>query len=151
MPEKPLTEGLGYYARRCRTTSRSTIIDTLKTKYKLVDRAKTERYRPNSTSTIAEHQTAVSMTCLASKLSGGNQQRVVLANWLAVNSQELLVDEPTNGVDIGAKAEIHKMLRDLAEKCISIILVSSELPEILAIADRMLVMRRGRLCVNSMV
>ena len=81
---------------------------------------------------------------LATKLSGGNQQRVVLSKWLAVDPKILLVDEPTNGIDVGAKAEIHKLLRDLAEGGISIIMVSSELPEILAIADRVIVMRRGK-------
>lgn len=81
----------------------------------------------------------------ASKLSGGNQQRVVIVKWLARESKILLVDEPTNGIDVGAKMEIHRILRDLAETGISIILVSSELPEILAIADRIIVMRRGRI------
>lgn len=80
-----------------------------------------------------------------SKLSGGNQQRVSIAKWLARNSRILLVDEPTSGIDVGAKMEIHQILRNLAEAGISIILVSSELPEILAIADRILVMRRGRI------
>jgi ABC-type sugar transport system ATPase subunit len=81
----------------------------------------------------------------ASKLSGGNQQRIVIVKWLARESKILLVDEPTNGIDVGAKMEIHRILRDLAEAGISIILVSSELPEILAIADRIIVMRRGRI------
>ncbi len=80
-----------------------------------------------------------------SKLSGGNQQRVVLAKWLAQNPKVLIVDEPTNGIDVGAKSEIHRLLRDLADQGMGIILVSSELPEILAIADRILVMRRGRI------
>ncbi len=80
-----------------------------------------------------------------SKLSGGNQQRVVLAKWLAQNPRVLVVDEPTNGIDVGAKSEIHRLLRDLADRGMGIILVSSELPEILAIADRILVMRRGRI------
>lgn len=82
---------------------------------------------------------------LATKLSGGNQQRVVLAKWLALDPKILLVDEPTNGIDVGAKAEIHKLLRDLAGSGISIIMVSSELPKILAIADRVIVMRRGKI------
>lgn len=83
-----------------------------------------------------------------SKLSGGNQQRVVLAKWLTKSPTILIVDEPTNGIDVGAKAEIHKILRDLSESGIGIILVSSELPEILAIADRILVMRRGRIAAE---
>jgi ABC-type sugar transport system ATPase subunit len=79
------------------------------------------------------------------QFSGGNQQRVVLAKWLANNPEILIVDEPTNGVDVGAKAEIHQILRDLAAKGIGIIMISSELPEILAVSDRILVMRRGRI------
>ncbi len=80
----------------------------------------------------------------AAKLSGGNQQRVVIAKWLATNPKILIVDEPTNGIDVGAKAEIHRLLRQLAESGLGIIVVSSELPEILAICDRVVVMKRGR-------
>ncbi len=142
MPENRLTEGL-VLRKTMSDNITVTIIDTLKTKYKLVDRAKQKDIVEQYIHSLNIRPPYPDM--LASKLSGGNQQRVVLAKWLAVNSQVWLVDEPTNGVDIGAKAEIHKMLRDLAEKGISIILVSSELPEILAIADRILVMRRGRI------
>jgi ABC-type sugar transport system ATPase subunit len=81
----------------------------------------------------------------ANKLSGGNQQRVVLAKWVAANPKVLIIDEPTNGVDVGAKEEIHNILRDLARRGIGIIMVSSELPEVLAVSDRILVMRRGRI------
>jgi ABC-type sugar transport system ATPase subunit len=79
------------------------------------------------------------------QLSGGNQQRVVIAKWLAINPQILIIDEPTQGIDVGAKSEIHKLLRELAAKGMGIIMVSSELPEVLAISDRILVMRRGRI------
>lgn len=78
------------------------------------------------------------------KLSGGNQQRVVIAKWLATSPKILIVDEPTNGIDVGAKAEIHRLLRELAQSGLGIIVVSSELPEILAICDRVVVMKRGR-------
>ncbi|MDR2519238.1 MAG: sugar ABC transporter ATP-binding protein [Spirochaetaceae bacterium] len=81
----------------------------------------------------------------ASKLSGGNQQRVVLAKWLAAAPKILIVDEPTNGIDVGAKTEIHQILRDLAAAGMGVIVISSELPEIIAIADRVIVMRRGRI------
>lgn len=84
----------------------------------------------------------------ASKLSGGNQQRVVIAKWLATNPKMLIIDEPTNGVDIGAKNEIHQMLRDLADQGMGIIMISSELPEILALSTRILVMRRGRIAAE---
>ncbi|MGE0074244.1 MAG: sugar ABC transporter ATP-binding protein [Sphaerochaetaceae bacterium] len=85
---------------------------------------------------------------ITSKLSGGNQQRVVLSKWLATDPKVLIVDEPTNGIDIGAKADIHQLLRDLSEQGMSIIVISSELPEILAIGDRVLVMRRGKIAAT---
>jgi ABC-type sugar transport system ATPase subunit len=80
-----------------------------------------------------------------SKLSGGNQQRVVIAKWVASDPKVLIIDEPTNGVDVGAKEEIHNIMRELAKRGIGIIMVSSDLPEILAVSDRILVMRRGRI------
>ncbi len=79
------------------------------------------------------------------KLSGGNQQKVVVAKWVASKPKLLIIDEPTNGVDVGAKEEIHNILRELAKQGIGVIMVSSELPEILAVSDRILVMRRGRI------
>jgi ABC-type sugar transport system ATPase subunit len=84
-----------------------------------------------------------------SKLSGGNQQRVVLSKWLATNPKILIVDEPTNGIDVGAKTEIHQILRNLAGAGIAVIVISSELPEILAIADRVIIMRRGRITAEK--
>mgnify|MGYP000929968059 CR=1 FL=1 len=81
---------------------------------------------------------------LAMQLSGGNQQKVVLAKWISTNARVLIVDEPTNGVDIGAKDEIHKILRDIANQGTAVIMISSELVEILACSDRVMVMRRGR-------
>jgi len=82
---------------------------------------------------------------LASKFSGGNQQRIVIAKWLATNPKVLIVDEPTNGIDIGAKAEIHSLLRELAKSGLGIIVISSELPEILSVCDRVAIMRRGNI------
>ncbi|MGJ4848823.1 sugar ABC transporter ATP-binding protein [Bacillota bacterium Meth-B3] len=81
----------------------------------------------------------------ALKLSGGNQQKVVVAKWLATSPKVLIVDEPTNGIDVGSKSEIHHLLRDLADRGMAVIMVSSELPEIFSISDRILVMRRGRI------
>ncbi len=74
-------------------------------------------------------------------LSGGNQQKVVLGKWLIRNSNILLLDEPTKGIDVGAKAEFYRMIRDLADQGVTILLVSSELPEIMALCDRVLVMK----------
>ena len=77
-------------------------------------------------------------------LSGGNQQKTTLARWLATQPKLLIMDEPTHGVDVGAKAEIYELMRNLADQGISIMLISSELPEILALADRIVVMHEGR-------
>ena len=78
------------------------------------------------------------------KLSGGNQQKVMLAKWLEIKPRILIFDEPTRGVDVGAKAEVHNIIRDLAKQGVAIIVISSDLPEVLALADRILVMREGR-------
>jgi len=76
-------------------------------------------------------------------LSGGNQQKVALARWLSTGPQVLILDEPTQGVDVGAKAEIHALIQDLAERGLAIIMISSELPEILGMSDRVVVMHAG--------
>ncbi len=79
------------------------------------------------------------------KLSGGNQQKVVLGKWLATKPRVLIMDEPTRGIDVGAKAEIHRLMSELAGQGLAILMISSELPEILGMSDRVLVMRQGRL------
>ena len=78
-------------------------------------------------------------------LSGGNQQKIVLARWLAANAKLLILDEPTRGVDVGAKAEIHALIAELAAKGAGVLLISSELPELLSLSTRILVLRAGRL------
>jgi rhamnose transport system ATP-binding protein len=80
-----------------------------------------------------------------SQLSGGNQQKLVLAKWLLTGPRVLIVEEPTKGIDIGAKAAVHELFNDLAGRGMAIILVSSDLPEILGLSDRVMIMRRGRL------
>ena len=80
----------------------------------------------------------------AATLSGGNQQKVVLAKWLAVKPAILILDEPTRGIDVGAKAEIHRIMSELARQGVAIIMISSELPEILGMSDRIIVMHEGR-------
>jgi len=77
------------------------------------------------------------------QLSGGNQQKVVVARWLAAQPAVLILDEPTQGVDVGAKAEIHRLMVELAEQGLAILMISSELPEILGMSDRIAVMRDG--------
>lgn len=81
----------------------------------------------------------------ARSLSGGNQQKTVLARWLATNPSILILDEPTHGIDVGAKSEIYQLMRKLTEMGIGIILISSELPEIMAMSDRIAVMQEGKL------
>ncbi len=78
-------------------------------------------------------------------LSGGNQQKVVLAKWLATAPKVLIVDEPTRGIDVGTKAEVHRLLSELAQGGVAVLMISSELPEVLGMADRVLVMNEGRL------
>ncbi|HEY3712142.1 MAG TPA: sugar ABC transporter ATP-binding protein [Amycolatopsis sp.] len=78
-------------------------------------------------------------------LSGGNQQKVVLAKWLAMAPKVLIVDEPTRGIDVGTKAEVHRLMSSLAAEGVAVVMVSSELPEVLGMADRVLVMREGRI------
>jgi rhamnose transport system ATP-binding protein len=80
-----------------------------------------------------------------SSLSGGNQQKVVLAKWLARRPSLLIVDEPTRGIDVGTKAEVHRLLDELARSGVAILMISSELSEVLRVADRIVVMREGRL------
>lgn len=83
-----------------------------------------------------------------SSLSGGNQQKVALARWLATKPRVLILDEPTQGVDIGAKSEIHKLIRKLADDGLAVLMISSDLPEILGMSDRVLVMRHGKIAAE---
>jgi ABC-type sugar transport system ATPase subunit len=145
VPENRLSEGL-VLRKSTKENLGLTLLDVLSNRMGLINPTKQDEMvatwmkkleiRPNNPE------------LLAAKLSGGNQQRVVIAKWLATEPKILIVDEPTNGIDVGAKAEIHKLLRSLAETGLGIIVVSSELPEILAICDRVVVMRRGRVTAN---
>ena len=87
----------------------------------------------------------------ALSLSGGNQQKLLVARWLQADSKFLIVDEPTRGIDVGAKAEIYTLLNELATAGKAILLISSELQEILGVCDRVLVMREGHLVANLAV
>jgi rhamnose transport system ATP-binding protein len=107
--------------------------------------------RPNRERTLADEYArrlrlrARSVDQRASDLSGGNQQKVVISKWLATHPRTLILDEPTRGIDVGAKAEVHRLMGELARSGMAILMISSELPEILAMSDRVLVMREGRL------
>jgi ABC-type sugar transport system ATPase subunit len=102
------------------------------------ERALVEEYRKALNIRMASPEQIVA------NLSGGNQQKVVLARWLALRPQVLIVDEPTRGIDVGAKVEVHQLLYEMARNGIAIIAISSELPEIMAISDRIVTMREGR-------
>ena len=78
-------------------------------------------------------------------LSGGNQQKVVIAKWLATKPKVIILDEPTKGIDIGSKAAVHEFMSELAGQGLSVIMVSSEIPEIMGMSDRVIVMREGRI------
>jgi rhamnose transport system ATP-binding protein len=84
------------------------------------------------------------LTDAVGTLSGGNQQKVVLAKWLSTAPRLLIVDEPTRGIDVGTKAEVHRLMSSLAADGMAVVMVSSELPEVLGMADRVLVLREGR-------
>jgi rhamnose transport system ATP-binding protein len=88
------------------------------------------------------------LTDPVSMLSGGNQQKVVLAKWLARDPSVLIVDEPTRGIDVATKAEVHRLLAELAARGVAVLAISSELPEVLGMADRILVMHEGRLAAE---
>ncbi len=104
--------------------------------------------RENAASRVWASRLEVKSSALDAEVgtfSGGNQQKVVLAKWLATEPKVLIVDEPTRGIDIGTKAEVHRLLSQLAGEGMGILMISSELPEVLGMADRVLVMREGRI------
>ena len=84
----------------------------------------------------------------ARTMSGGNQQKVVIAKWLATQPSLLIIDEPTRGIDVGTKAEVHRLLSELAGQGLAILMISSELPEVLGMADRVLVVCEGRITAD---
>ena len=88
---------------------------------------------------------ARSAETVVNTLSGGNQQKVVIAKWLATDPKVLLLDEPTRGVDVGAKVEIYQLMNKLAGEGIGIVMVSSDLPEVVSMSDRILIMHEGRM------
>jgi len=81
-------------------------------------------------------------------LSGGNQQKVVIAKWLATEPKVIILDEPTKGIDIGSKAAVHEFMAELAAQGLAVIMVSSEIPEIVGMSDRVIIMREGRIAAE---
>jgi L-arabinose transport system ATP-binding protein len=109
----------------------------------------TRRERANAAAHVARLAIKTpSLHQLIMNLSGGNQQKVILARWLSEHLRVILLDEPTRGIDVGAKSEIYSIIYDLAKRGIGVVAVSSELPEVMGISDRLLVMREGRIVAN---
>ena len=88
---------------------------------------------------------AASLNQVIGSLSGGNQQKAIVARWLLSKPKVLILDEPTRGIDVGSKSEIHRLISHLAAEGMAVIMISSELPEILGMSDRIIVVRDGRL------
>jgi rhamnose transport system ATP-binding protein len=102
------------------------------------ERATAEKFRESLTIRTP------SVDTLVDDLSGGNQQKVMLSKWLNADPKLLILDEPTRGVDVGAKVDVHRLVDELAASGLAIVIISSDLPEVLAMSDRILVMREGR-------
>ncbi len=140
VPENRQLEGLIGKSSVCQNITLS-ILKSLCNSYKCVDVTKERQLAQEYVEKLDVRPKDLDK--LVGQLSGGNQQKVVLAKWLVTNPKVLITDEPTSGVDIGAKIEIHKVLRQLANNGIGVIVISSELPEILAVSDKILIMRQG--------
>src|SRR4030095_7479290 len=107
----------------------------------LIDRAAERRLAESHVERLRIKTPSVSTDVGA--LSGGNQQKVALARWLSIEPGILILDEPTQGVDVGAKAEIHALIHELAERGLAIVMISSDLPEVLSMSDRLALMHAG--------
>lgn len=145
VPEDRKSQGL-ILDQTIRSNISITILDKMQ-KWGIMLNEKREKELTNDFITRLAIKTS-SGNAVAKNLSGGNQQKIVLAKWLATNPGILLLDEPTRGIDVNAKAEIYRLMRSLASEGMGIIMVSSELPEILAISDKVLVMCEGELTAN---
>jgi len=142
VPEDRLSQGL-VLEFPIRSNITSPIWQKISTWFGLLDFAYERRLAQDFFQRLSIHAQGINQQ--TQSLSGGNQQKVVLAKWLTTRPKILILDEPTRGVDIGAKAEVHRIVSDLAAEGIAIILISSELPEVLAMADRVLVLHEGRI------
>jgi rhamnose transport system ATP-binding protein len=111
-----------------------------------IDRASERRLASDGVKRFAVKTSSLEQ--IAGKLSGGNQQKIVLGKWLANQPKLLILDEPTRGIDVGAKAEIHRLMGELTAQGLAVLMISSELPEVLGMSDRVLVMREGRIAAE---
>jgi ABC-type sugar transport system ATPase subunit len=124
------------------TTASNTTLMRPPTRFGLLDR---KRQNTMTADVLRPLNTKMRTEMAVGKLSGGTQQKVVLGRWLLTDSEIFIFDEPTRGIDVGAKGEIHTLMRDLADQGKAILMISSDLPEVLGMSDRVLVMRRGRI------
>jgi ABC-type sugar transport system ATPase subunit len=141
VPEDRKTQGL-FGGLSVRTNLTIAILRKL-TRYGLV-----RRRRENEIIENARRNLSIAMASFSQEiqsLSGGNQQKVVLARWLETSPSVVILDEPTRGIDVGAKFEIYRLIRELTERGKAVLMISSELAEILGMSDRVLVMRNGRI------
>jgi ABC-type sugar transport system ATPase subunit len=138
LPEDRKTQGLILFI----STARNLTLSNPPGRFGFVNRGAQRR---TAASVMAQLSSKTSVDAPVSSLSGGNQQKVVVGRWMLTDSEIFIFDEPTRGVDVGAKAEIHRLMRRLADEGKGVLMISSDLPEVLAMSDRVLVMRRGRL------
>ena len=152
-PEDAVAHGIGYLSEDRKryglivdkSVEENTVISSLNDFVKgiFIDKAKSKEVSKKYVESLKTKTPSVSQ--LVKKLSGGNQQKVVIAKWLVRNSDILIFDEPTRGIDVGAKSEIYSLMEKLAKEGKSIIMISSELPEVLRMSDRIVVMCEGRI------
>ena len=152
-PEDAVAQGIGYLSEDRKryglivdkSVEENTVISSLNDFVKgiFIDKAKSKEVSQKYVESLKTKTPSVSQ--LVKKLSGGNQQKVVIAKWLVRNSDILIFDEPTRGIDVGAKSEIYALMERLAKEGKSIIMISSELPEVLRMSDRVIVMCEGRI------
>ena len=152
-PEDAVAHGIGYLSEDRKrfglivdkSVEENTVISSLNdfVKGMFIDKAKSREVSQKYVESLKTKTPGVSQ--LVKKLSGGNQQKVVIAKWLVRNSDILIFDEPTRGIDVGAKSEIYALMESLAKEGKSIIMISSELPEVLRMSDRVIVMCEGRI------
>ncbi|MGP1611912.1 MAG: sugar ABC transporter ATP-binding protein [Catonella sp.] len=152
-PEDAVAHGIGYLSEDRKryglivekSIEENTVIASLNdfVKGMFIDKAKSKEVSQKYVESLKTKTPSVSQ--LVKKLSGGNQQKVVIAKWLVRNSDILIFDEPTRGIDVGAKSEIYSLMESLAKEGKSIIMISSELPEVLRMSDRIVIMCEGRI------
>ena len=152
-PQDAVAHGIGYLSEDRKryglivdkSVEENTVISSLNDFVKgiFIDKAKSKEVSQKYVESLKTKTPSVSQ--LVKKLSGGNQQKVVIAKWLVKNSDILIFDEPTRGIDVGAKSEIYALMERLAKEGKSIIMISSELPEVLRMSDRVIVMCEGRI------